>query len=186
MTKEFTINVNVPSGKVLTDVVEKVIGGERVFVPVFEDKALFKPGDFIYNPETKRGGIFAAVRKNVLYVFMYDKDLDTTVEDSAGKPSQWEHCPEKLTVSYKNTLTKNGLMWNQEKLCFETISSEKSGTEHPYTKGESYVVMTPFGIKDRVWEDSREDKIFTMVPTLHAKTRTELIQKITKHMSEDA
>lgn len=186
MTKEITIKVNVPSGKVLTDVVEKTVDGETVFVPVFENKALFKPGDFIYNPEKKSGGIFAAVRKNVLYVFVYDKDLDTTVEDSVGKPSQWEHCTEDACVSYKRILAKEGLVWNQEKLCYEKTKTEESGTEYPYKKGESYVALTPFGIKDRVWEGSSEDILLTMIPTLHAKTREELGKKIAKHVSDNA
>lgn len=186
MTKDFTITVNVPSGKVLTDVVEKVIGGETVFVPVFENKALFKPGDFIYDPVNKRGGIFAAVRKNVLYVFVYDKDLDTTVEDAAGKPSQWEHCTENACATYKRILAKEGLAWNQEKLCYDKTNTERPGTEHPYKKGESYVALTPFGIKDRVWEGSSEDILLTMIPALHAKTREELGERIAKHVSNNA
>lgn len=184
MTKEFTINVDVPSGKVLTDVVEKVIGEETVFVPVFANKALFKPGDFIYDPANNRGGIFAAVRKNVLYVFTYDRNLETTVEDAAGKPSQWEHCSEKGCEAYRKVLAKAGMSWNQEKLCYEKTKPE-SGTEFPYKNGESYVVMTPFGIKDRVWEGSSEDKVLTLIPDLHARTRTELVQKIAKTISDD-
>ena len=185
MTKEFTIKVNVPSGKVLTDVVEKTVNGETVFVPVFENKALFKPGDFIYNPETKRGGIFAAVRKNVLYVFVYDDDMHETVEDSVGKPSQWEHCSEEAITEYKKVLSKNGLTWNQEKLSYEKTCKEDrnplSNEKSPYQNGDTYYVLTPHGMEEHTYTGSAGDHFRTLLPGMHAKTKEDLVKKIAEH-----
>ena len=185
MTKEFTIKVNVPSGKVLTNVVEKTIEGETVFVPVFENKALFKPGDFIYNPETQRGGIFAAVRKNVLYVYVYDPEMKATVEDSAGKPSSWEHAPAEGISEYQKVLAKHNLSWNAESLVYEEVGKVKTEVqpEAPYKNGDKYFAVTPFGIEECVWEGSKKDAIRTMIPDLHAKTRRELVERIVKHIS---
>lgn len=186
MTKEFTIKVNVPSGKVLTNVVEKTVEGETVFVPVFENKALFKPGDFIYNPETTRGGIFAAVRKNVLYVYVYDPEMKTTVEDSAGKPSAWEHAPKEAISEYKKVLTKHNLSWNENTLMYEEIGSVKTKieSEPPYKDGETYFAITPFGIEECVWTGSKKDAIRTMLPELHAKTRREILERMIKHIEK--
>ena len=181
MTKEFTIKVNVPSGKVLTDVVEKTVNGETVFVPVFENKAMFKPGDFIYNPETKRGGIFAAVRKNVLYVYVFDEELKATVEDSAGKPNAWEHAPEKAVTEYQKVLSRHGLSWNADTLSYETVAkNENSGT--PYKKGDKYFAITPMGIKECVWEDSPKDHLYTILPSMHASKREDLIKRLVEHI----
>jgi hypothetical protein len=181
MTKEFTIKVNVPSGKVLTDVVERTVNGETVFVPVFENKALFKPGDFIYNPETKHGGIFAAVRKNVLYVYVFDEELKATVEDSAGKPNAWEHAPEKAIVEYQKVLSKHGLSWNADTLSYETVAkTENSGT--PYKKGDKYFAITPMGIKECVWEDSSMDHLYTLLPSMHSSKREDLIKRLVEHI----
>ena len=181
MTKEITIKVNVPSGKVLTDVVEKTVNGETVFVPVFENKALFKPGDFIYNPETKLGGIFAAVRKNVLYVYMFDEELNATVEDSAGKPNAWEHASEKAITEYQKVLSKHGLSWNADTLSYETVA-KKENSETPYKKGDKYFAITPMGIKECVWEDSSRDYLYTLLPSMHSSNREDLIKRLVEHI----
>ena len=181
MTKEFTIKVTVPSGKVLTNVVEKTIEGETVFVPVFENKPMFKPGDFIYNPETQRGGIFAAVRKNVLYVYVFDEELSTTVEDSAGKPNAWEHASEEAVAEYKKVLSRHGLSWNADTLSYETVA-KKEAPGAPYKKGERYFAITPMGIKECVWEDSPKDHLYTILPSMHARKREDLIKRLVEHI----
>lgn len=189
MTKEFTIKVNVPSGKVLTNVVEKTIEGETVFVPVFENKALFKPGDFIYNPETQRGGIFAAVRKNVLYVYVYDPEMKATVEDSAGKPSSWEHAPAEAIAEYKKVLTKHNLSWDDAALSYNVHTSANTSNtrdinEAPYKDGEKYFAITPHGINEYTWRGNMGDIMRTIIPDLHAKTREELIKRVTDHITK--
>lgn len=190
MTKEFTIKVNVPSGKVLTNVVEKTVMGETVFVPVFENKPMFKPGDFIYNPETQRGGIFAAVRKNVLYVYVYDPEMKTTVEDSAGKPSSWEHASAEAIAEYRKVLTRHNLSWDDVTLSYNVTnpsantSSTRNANEAPYKNGEKYCAITPHGIHEYTWEGTMGDMMRTIIPDLHAKTREELVKRVVDHVTK--